>query len=172
MRAHHVNFRYILLEDGKEYFLLDKLPTLLGYFFPYLNWFSNRTLYRLTESQFWEIRNRKKSWSETFTISTPILIAIAVWAGRIRGPHELTNFLTNTQSSVLERYLFLFLIIVAIIFIARFCYYLSHLFLSRKFPFYNYKKEVGKVKLERTSQWSRKQFKIIILFLLLSVLHC
>jgi len=28
MRAHHVNFRYILLEDGKEYFLLDKLPTL------------------------------------------------------------------------------------------------------------------------------------------------
>ena len=37
-------------------------------------------------------------------------------------------------------------------------------------PFYNYKKEVGKVKLERTSQWSRKQFKIIILFLLLSVL--
>lgn len=52
MRAHHVNFRYILLEDGKEYFLLDKLPTLWGYFFPYLNWFSNRTLYRLTESQF------------------------------------------------------------------------------------------------------------------------
>jgi len=48
MRAHHVNFLYILLEDGKEYFLLDKLPTLWGYFFPYLNWFSNRTIYQLT----------------------------------------------------------------------------------------------------------------------------
>ena len=36
----------------------------------------------MTESQFWEIRNRKKSWSETFAISTPILIAIAVWADR------------------------------------------------------------------------------------------
>ncbi|EGJ39256.1 hypothetical protein HMPREF9393_0878 [Streptococcus sanguinis SK1056] len=36
----------------------------------------------MTESQFWEIRNRKKSWSETFAISTPILIAIEVWADR------------------------------------------------------------------------------------------
>ena len=80
MRAYHVNFRYILLEDGKEYFLLDKLPTLWGYFLPYLNWFSNRTIYRLTEAQFWEIRMRKKHWLETLLIPAPIFLAVSVWA--------------------------------------------------------------------------------------------
>ena len=97
MRAHHVNFRYILLEDGKEFFLLDKLPTLWGYFLPYLNWFSNRTLYRLTETQFWEIRMRKKHWLETLLIPAPIFLAVSVWAGRMRTSDSLYAYLNSPR---------------------------------------------------------------------------
>ena len=163
MRAHHVNFRYILLEDGKEYFLLDKLPTLWGYFFPYLNWFSNRTLYRLTETQFWEIRMRKKHWLETLLIPAPIFLAVSVWAGRLRTSDSLYAYLNSPRFSFTERWIYWFLAFILAVILANLIHFLSSRSLEKKFDFSLYKKEKGKIRLTKLAPWMKKQFKGVLI---------
>ena len=163
MRAHHVNFRYILLEDGKEYFLLDKLPTLWGYFFPYLNWFSNRTIYRLTESQFWEIRMRKKHWLETLVIPMPVFLAVSVWAGRIRTSESLDAYLNSPRFSFTERLIYWFLTFILAVLFAKLVHFLSFRSLAKKFNFSLYTKEQGKIKLAKLAPWMKKQFRSVLI---------
>ena len=169
MRAHHVNFRYILLEDGKEYFLLDKLPTLLGYLFPYLNWFSNRTIYQLTESQFWEIRMRKKHWLETLLIPAPVFLAVSVWAGRIRTSESLYAYLNSHRFSFTARWLYWLLAFILAVVLANLIHFLSSRSLAKKFNFSLYKKGQGKIKIAKLAPWMKKQFKgvLILNFLIL-----
>ena len=157
MRAHHVNFRYILLEDGKEYFLLDKLPTLWGYFFPYLNWFSNRTIYQLTESQFWEIRMRKKHWLETLVIPMPVFLAVSVWAGRIRTSESLDAYLNSPRFSFTERLIYWFLVFANLV------HFLSSRSLEKKFNFSLYTKGQGRIKLAKLAPWMKKQFRSVLI---------
>lgn len=163
MQAHHVNFRYILLEDGKEYFLLDKLPTLCGYFFPYLNWFSNRTLYRLTESQFWEIRMRKKHWLETLVIPMPVFLAVSVWAGRIRTSESLDAYLNSPRFSFTERLIYWFLAFILALVFANLVHFLSARSLAKKFNFSLYTKGQGKIKLVKLAPWMKKQFRSVLI---------
>ena len=170
MQAHHVNFRYILLEDGKEYFLLDKLPTLLGYLFPYLNWFSNRTIYQLTESQFWEIRMRKKHWLETLLIPAPVFLAVSVWAGRIRTSESLDAYLNSPRFSFTERLIYWFLAFILAVVFANLVHLLSSRSLAKKFNFSLYKKEQGKMTIAKLAPWMKKQFKgVLILNFLISL---
>ena len=170
MRAHHVNFLYILLEDGKEYFLLDKLPTLWGYFFPYLNWFSNRTIYQLTESQFWEVRMRKKHWLETLVIPMPVFLAVSVWAGRIRTSESLDAYLNSPRFSFTERLIYWFLTFILAVLFANLVHFLSSRSLAKKFNFSLYTKEQGKIKLAKLAPWMKKQFKSVLILNFLIVL--
>lgn len=128
-----VNYRYILVQSKKGYFLVDSYTGLLRTLCFFSNWYVPHVSLHLNEDMYLALKNRKKSWIERFSLTVPTILFLTFLFRYPLSRTKIPAYLYNATSFEVSIVLFI-LLFCLVMFFTFFCYWNSKRALFNQFP--------------------------------------
>ena len=133
MKIKRVNYRYILVANQNQHYLVDTYNGLGKTLYFLLKWRNPIQAMSIDEQLYSEIANRKKSWVERFTLTFPMIVLLSLLFRYPLSRTPLPAYVYNETSFVMS-ILLVCLVFGVVLFSTHLFYWNSQSSLFRQFP--------------------------------------